>query len=83
MGVQERANKRQRQDLESKAKVFDNLIKILNEDSGITASNFNSCINLAKANIQGYVCSHAIIEAMERKQELYQKLYSIIQEHYK
>ena len=69
-------------EIELKAKVFDELVKILNDDNGVTAINFNSSINLAKSNVSEYECSYAIIQVMEQKKELFQKLYSTIKNHY-
>ena len=69
-------------EIELKAKVFDELVNILNDDNGVTAINFNSSINLAKANVSEYECSYAIIQVMEQKKELFQKLYSTIINHY-
>ena len=65
-------------------KSFNDFLKVMREDNGKTPLNFNSTINLIKANNDDeYKCSNTVFEVMLDMQKQYSKLLDIFYTHLK
>lgn len=65
-------------------KSFNDFMKVMREDNGKTPLNFNSTINVIKANNHDeYKCSDIVLEVMLDMQKQYSKLLDIFYSHYK